>query len=44
MERPWGNYNVTVVYKVVPIVIVWFLWKRRNTIRHGESYSIMKVF
>lgn len=39
-----GNYRVTTVYKVVQTVILWFLWKRRNTFRHGGTYSISRVF
>ncbi|KAH0670569.1 hypothetical protein KY289_025062 [Solanum tuberosum] len=29
--------------EVVPIVILWFLWKRRNTILYGGSYSERKL-
>lgn len=31
------------VFQVVPIVILWCLWKRRNTILHGGSFSERKV-
>lgn len=45
--RKWwtiaGNTRLKFVFQVVPIVILWFLWKRRNTILHGGSYSIGKV-
>lgn len=30
-------------FQVIPILILWFLWKRRNTILHGCSYSIGKI-
>ncbi|KAH0691451.1 hypothetical protein KY289_018809 [Solanum tuberosum] len=38
-----GNTRLNVVFQAVPIVILWFLWKRRNTILHGGSYSVGKV-
>jgi len=38
-----GNTRLNVVFQAAPIVILWFLWKRRNTILHGGSYSVGKV-
>ncbi|KAH0650670.1 hypothetical protein KY285_032001 [Solanum tuberosum] len=47
MVRKWwstdGNYRIKLVYQAIPIVIMWFLWKRRNTILNGGSYSVGKV-
>ncbi|PHU09425.1 Non-specific lipid-transfer protein [Capsicum chinense] len=32
-----------VVFQVIPIIILWFLWKRRNTRLHGDFYRDRKV-
>ncbi|KAK4734481.1 hypothetical protein R3W88_008742 [Solanum pinnatisectum] len=44
--RKWwdtgGNARVKVVFQVVPMIILWVLWKRRNTILHGGIYSTKK--
>ncbi|KAH0689167.1 hypothetical protein KY289_016525 [Solanum tuberosum] len=40
---PEGTFRIQVVYQIVPIIILWFLWKRRNTILHGGSFSERKV-
>ncbi|PHT74343.1 hypothetical protein T459_21620 [Capsicum annuum] len=28
----------------MPTIIIWFLWKRRNTIRHNGAYQERKIF
>lgn len=38
-----GNYRIKLVYQGLPIVIMWFLWKRRNTLVHGRSYSVRNL-
>lgn len=46
MRRWWSSnssYRIQVVFQVVAIVILWCLWKRRNTILHGGSFSERKV-
>jgi len=46
MKKWWdfqGNSRVMMVYQAMPNIILWFLWKRRNTILHGGSYSSNKV-
>lgn len=44
----WRNQQISPrlndVYNMVPIVILWFLWKRRNTIRHRVNYHEKKIF
>ncbi|KAH0712259.1 hypothetical protein KY289_008218 [Solanum tuberosum] len=38
MKKWWdfqGNSRVKMVYQAMPNIILWFLWKRRNTILHG---------
>lgn len=39
-----GNSRLKVVFKVVPILMLWFMWKRRNNVLHGGKYQEMKVF
>ncbi|KAG5631889.1 hypothetical protein H5410_003606 [Solanum commersonii] len=45
--RKWWSLDCNprkkVVYQVVPIVILWFLWMRRNTILHGGTFSRGKL-
>lgn len=47
--REWwnfqGNERVRINFQVVPIAMLWFLWKKkkRNTILHREKYSTGKV-
>ncbi|KAH0665042.1 hypothetical protein KY285_026248 [Solanum tuberosum] len=46
MRRWWsseGSYRIQVIFQVVPIVILWCLWKRRNAILHGGAFSESKV-
>ncbi|XP_015161594.1 uncharacterized protein [Solanum tuberosum] len=46
LRRWWSSnssYRIQVVFQVVAIVILWCLWKRRNTILHGGSFSERKV-
>ncbi|PHU07815.1 hypothetical protein BC332_24304 [Capsicum chinense] len=37
------NSSVKTIFTIIPILILWFLWKRRNTILHGGSYSEKKL-
>lgn len=39
-----GNYTLQVAFSIIPIVIIWFLWKRRNTISHDGAYQERKIF
>ncbi|KAH0730051.1 hypothetical protein KY289_001239 [Solanum tuberosum] len=46
IRRWWfskGSYRTQVIFQVVPIAILWCLWKRRNIIRHDGSFSKSKV-
>ncbi|KAH0720633.1 hypothetical protein KY284_005663 [Solanum tuberosum] len=46
MGRWWSSnssYIIQVVFQVVLIVILWCLWKRRNNILHGDSFSERKA-
>ncbi|KAG5595312.1 hypothetical protein H5410_036544 [Solanum commersonii] len=46
MRKWWSSkssYRYQVVFQVVPIVTFECLWKRRNTILHGGSFSERKV-
>ncbi|KAG5585010.1 hypothetical protein H5410_045444 [Solanum commersonii] len=36
-----GNVRLKEVILVVPMIILWFLWKRRNTILHGGFFFLM---
>ncbi|MCE3051066.1 hypothetical protein HAX54_048858 [Datura stramonium] len=38
-----GNSRVRLVCLLVPVVILWFLWKKRNTIVNGGVYSMGKI-
>lgn len=31
------------VFNVVPCFISWGIWKRRNTIRHGDNWSLQSL-
>ncbi|WMV32083.1 hypothetical protein MTR67_025468 [Solanum verrucosum] len=37
------NTRQKLVFQVIPNIILWFLWKRRNTVIHGGSYSVSKA-
>ncbi|KAK6782314.1 hypothetical protein RDI58_020110 [Solanum bulbocastanum] len=39
-----GNYKVKAVCQAIPIIILCFLWKSKNTIIHGGSYSKFRVW
>lgn len=45
--RKWwnirGNTRIKETFQVVPIIILWFLWKKGNTVFHGGSFSTGKV-
>ncbi|KAH0692040.1 hypothetical protein KY285_019137 [Solanum tuberosum] len=46
MKKWWvaqGNTRLRMVFQAVPNIILWFLWKRRNTILHGGVYIRNKV-
>ena len=46
MRRWWSSkssYRIQVVFQVVDTNILWCLWKKRNTILHGGSFSERKV-
>lgn len=46
VKRWWtekADARVKVIFQVVPILILWSLWKRRNTILHRGKYSVGKV-
>ncbi|XP_060170728.1 uncharacterized protein LOC132601671 [Lycium barbarum] len=34
------NHHIKIIYQAVPIVIVWELWKRRNTLLRGGKLSV----
>lgn len=38
-----GNSRVKLVCQAIPNFILWFLWKRRNTILHGGDFSDVRV-
>lgn len=38
-----GSTKIQQVFKVVPMIIVWELWKRRNARRHGKELSISSL-
>ncbi|XP_060212295.1 uncharacterized protein LOC132639929 [Lycium barbarum] len=38
-----GKPHVKCIYQVVPAIIIWELWKRRNTMRHDGKVSITKL-
>lgn len=38
-----NNIRIRGVFQVVPIFILWFLWKRRNTVLHGASFTTGRV-
>ncbi|XP_060182106.1 uncharacterized protein LOC132611743 [Lycium barbarum] len=37
------NQHTKMIYQIIPVVIVWELWKRRNTIQHGGKVSVNKL-
>lgn len=37
-----GNYKLKTLFTIVPIIILWFLWERSNTLRHGGAYQERK--
>ncbi|MCE3050160.1 hypothetical protein HAX54_046552, partial [Datura stramonium] len=37
-----GNSRLKVTFQAVPLPIIWFLWKRRNTVHRG-AYTVNKV-
>lgn len=46
MKRWWvfqGNIRQKIIFQALPNIILWFLWKRRDTILYGGSYSRNKV-
>ncbi|KAG5600127.1 hypothetical protein H5410_031497 [Solanum commersonii] len=46
MRRWWtpeGSFRIQVVYHSVPIIILWCLWKRMDTILHRGSFLERKV-
>lgn len=38
-----GNSRSMVVYPIVPFVMLWGIWKRRNTVLHGGKYHLEKM-
>ncbi|KAH0679665.1 hypothetical protein KY289_020902 [Solanum tuberosum] len=38
-----GNTRQKVIFQAIPNLILWFLWKRRNTVLHGGNYTTSKV-
>lgn len=45
----WWNFErlckLQKMMKIVPVVVTWQLWKRRNALKHGNKYSLnMMVF
>lgn len=38
-----GNSRLKVAFTVIPIPILWFLWKRINIILHDDKYSKRKI-
>ncbi|KAH0669675.1 hypothetical protein KY289_024168 [Solanum tuberosum] len=38
-----GNTRQKVIFQVIPNLILWFLWKRRNIVLHGGNYTTSKV-
>lgn len=41
-RRP-GNTSLSIVYQAIPSLIVWNLWKRRNSGMHGKTVSITRL-
>lgn len=37
------NHIQKVIFQAIPNVILWYLWKMRNTLLHGGKYSISNV-
>lgn len=35
-----GPDKLKIIYKILPVVITWILWKRRNIRRHGGDLNI----
>lgn len=38
-----GNTHVKSIYQAVPAIIIWELWKRRNTLKHEGKISNTKL-
>lgn len=38
-----GNARQKVFFQAIPNLILWFLWKRRNSVLHGGNYTTSKV-
>ncbi|KAH0730567.1 hypothetical protein KY290_001567 [Solanum tuberosum] len=46
MDKWWTakvNPMQKYIFQAVPTLILWFLWKRRNSVLHGGSYNTNKV-
>ncbi|XP_033517264.1 uncharacterized protein [Nicotiana tomentosiformis] len=37
------SQHIKMIYQIITAVIVWELWKRRNTLQHGGTMSVNKV-
>ncbi|KAG5571555.1 hypothetical protein H5410_061321 [Solanum commersonii] len=38
------NHLIKIVFQAFPIVIMWFLWERRNTTLHGGTYYYLEGY
>jgi len=39
-----GNSRSKTVFHIVPFVVIWGIWKRRNIVLYGGQYRIGKIF
>ncbi|KAH0696150.1 hypothetical protein KY289_013632 [Solanum tuberosum] len=38
-----GNAKIKTIFQVVPLTVLWFIWKWRNIVQHGEYKPILEV-
>lgn len=38
-----GPANIQIIFKVIPEIVLWELWKRKNSRRHGKEVSLSRM-